>query len=101
MPNIKTFPVTVGYDHSAEIGKISLDVDKLPTRAAYCFAIMGSVGYMHYEPDAKSKRGARVVLDDFELTEVSLIPDKDYYTYLYEGLPIGFTTEDDLPRKAQ
>lgn len=70
----KEYPVTVGFGQQL-IGKLTLLPDtKIPMDCV--FALGGKVTKRH--KDAKGKQ----VIDEFELTEVSLITDENYKKHL-------------------
>jgi hypothetical protein len=98
---MKTFPVTVNYgkDTDSQIGTITLDMDRVPQGAAYCFAIGGICRDAGMEWDTALQRKIYTIRE-LELTEVSLISEKEYYDYLKheeeENLKYGKDNEEEL-----
>lgn len=62
-------PVTIGFDRHRAIGHMRVDADQLPGEGTYLFAIQGLVQ-------------TRAGLKTFELTEVSVLSDRDVQKYL-------------------
>lgn len=67
-------PVTINYDQNRVIGQLRIDKSQLPPRINWTLAPTALVKDMHIDTDKET--GKRVsIVTDYELLEVSIIPD--------------------------
>lgn len=70
-------PVTVGYDPDKVIGHIRVNQAALPQQPNYVFAVGGIAHDSRVEWDESLGRQVNVITD-FELTEITLLPEREY-----------------------
>jgi hypothetical protein len=71
---MKIVPVTRGFNNQEVIGELRL-MDGIDVPIGSVFALSGIVRKYHREKDG------RQIVDEFELVEVSLIPDSQFVAY--------------------
>jgi len=76
-PEYISVPVTMNYDSNKPIGELRVDKRFLPKGAGYLFAVGGICKDSRMEWNDRLGREIQVITD-FELTEVTLLPESRY-----------------------